>query len=182
MTFKKLSTETVLDIGFFKVSKSFILEEDTNTKFDRHMVEHIGASLVVPIMSNGDVVLIKQYRHTVDSEIAEAVAGKFDAPDEDPMLCAKRELLEEVGVKSENLIPVGVWYVTPGYTNEINHAFLALDCEEPIAPTPDGIEEQHSEILRMPLNDALEMTKDGSIKDIKSILLIQRAAEYISKN
>lgn len=182
MTFKHIGQETIHDLGFIKLVKNTILEDTTNTEFERECVDHIGASLVLPIMENGEVILIKQYRSAPDKEILEVVAGRLDHKDEDPSDCAKRELLEEIGVKAKRFEKLGTWLVSPGWTNELNHAFLAFDCDEPIMPSPDGIEEKFAQPIRMKFEDALKACESGEIIDAKTLILLYKAKDHLANN
>lgn len=181
-SFEIVNQELISDKGFIKFVKNTILEKTSDTKFTRECIVHCGASVVLPIMKNGDAILIKQYRNTFDEEILEVVAGRIDADDENPLSCAKRELLEEAGVASNNFVDMGSWLVSPGWTNEVNYGFVALDCEEPIDTKPDGIEEKLAQVIRLPFEEVLKMLSDGVISDAKSIILIQRAAAYINSH
>lgn len=181
MSFKHIDRETLFDLGFIQLVKNTIVEESTNTSFEREAIDHVGAALVIPLMKNGDIILIDQYRSAPDMFVLEAVAGRFDHAGEDPKDCAKRELLEEIGVVSDNFVNLGEWLVSPGWTNEKNHGFLALDCDEPIDTQPDGIEEKFSNAVRMTLTEAQEKVTDGSITDAKTMILLNKVEKYLTK-
>ena len=112
--------------------------------------------------------------------VLEAVAGRFDHPGEEPSECAKRELMEEIGVASNEFVNLGEWLVSPGWTNERNHGFVALNCEEPKATQPDCIEEKFSKAIRLTLEQALDKVKDGSIIDAKTIILLSRVESFLA--
>ena len=181
-TFKQTSREVVNDLGFLKLMKNNLIEETTNTEFDRYCLDHIGACAVLPVMKNGDVVLIQQYRSALNREIVEVVAGKLDIEGEDLVECCKRELLEEVGVVARKFIQLGSWEVSPGWTDEIEHGFLALDCDEPVETQPDGIEEKFSTVIRISLDEAMNYIEQGIISDAISTLVIERAYKYLASN
>ena len=180
MSFRNTKQVVVSDLGFIKLVKNTILEDSTNESFERDGIDHVGAALVIPIMSNGDIILIDQYRSAPDMFVLEAVAGRFDHPGEEPSECAKRELMEEIGVASNEFVNLGEWLVSPGWTNERNHGFVALNCEEPKATQPDGIEEKFSKAIRLTLEQALDKVKDGSIIDAKTIILLSRVESFLA--
>ena len=98
------------------------------------MVRHPGASAVVPFLSAVDtadpqILLIKQYRYAADDFIYEIPAGKLDG-NEDPLACARRELLEETGCTAQKIEHLCTFYTTPGFTDERIHLFLARELAE----------------------------------------------------
>lgn len=110
----------------------------------------------------------------------EAVAGRLDVEGEETSICALRELEEEVGIKASKIIEIGWIYTSPGYSNERLYLFVALDCLEPSAPKPVGVEEKYSNVVRCSFEKAFEWIKDGRIKDAKSIIAIERAYEHLT--
>ncbi|MCX6358138.1 MAG: NUDIX hydrolase [Candidatus Aureabacteria bacterium] len=91
---------------------------------DLEVIEHPGAVLIVPVMADGRVILIRQYRPVIRSYIWELPAGTLE-PGEKPLVCAKRELVEEVGYAARSWIKAGFIYPAPGYTTEKIHLFVA---------------------------------------------------------
>src|SRR5439155_817750 len=81
---------------------------------------HPGAAAVVPL-KGGAVLLVRQNRHAVGSDLLEIPAGKLDVPGEDPADCARRELKEETGYEAGVLEALGVFYSSPGFTDERFH-------------------------------------------------------------
>jgi len=176
--FKRTSQELVADHNFFKVVTNYTQVEETQEIFDRISIDHIGAVAVIPILANGDIVLIDQYRSTIDDYSLEAVAGRRDVEGEEPGDCALRELQEEVGVKSDRVESLGWIYTSPGFTNEKLFLFIALDCDDPQEPSPVGVEEKYAKTIRCTFEDALNWINEGKIRDSKSIVAIIRAYEY----
>ena len=84
---------------------------------DLEVIRHPGAVLVVPFLNKGKVVLIKQYRPVINTNIWELPAGTLDKK-ETPLACAKRELVEEIGYTAKNWGKIGYIYPAPGYTDE----------------------------------------------------------------
>jgi len=92
----------------------------------REKVTHPGAVAVVPRDDQGNIILIRQYRHAVDTILWEIPAGKLE-PNENPDDCARRELVEETGWYPEKLTKVTSFYTAPGFASEIIHLFVAED-------------------------------------------------------
>jgi ADP-ribose pyrophosphatase len=143
---------------------------------DRDVVHHPGAVSVVPVLDDGTVVLVRQFRSALEQNIIEIPAGKRDVADEPPELTAHRELAEEVGLIAGELTPLTVLAHSPGFCDERNHIFLATGLSE-TERAVDGPEEEAMTILHVPLDEAVAMVGSGEIFDAKSVvglLLAQR--------
>ena len=140
------------------------------------IVRHPGASAVVPFESDDDVLLIRQYRHAAGGMIWEVPAGKLDG--EAPEVCAARELEEEAGRRAGRLVPLGAIWTTPGFTDERIHLFAAFDLE----PVPHRREaDEVIEVVRMSLDDALDLVFRGELSDAKSALALIHAARHLGR-
>jgi nudix-type nucleoside diphosphatase (YffH/AdpP family) len=177
--YQRISEEVLHDFGFFGIAKRTFHESTTDTTFARTLVTHIGAVAVLPVFDNNDVVLIEQYRATIEEPSLEVVAGRRDVDGESPEMCAHRELLEEVAVQASELSSLGYTYSSPGVTNEKLFLYLAQGCEFVEANEPDGIEEQLAVVHTMPITNALDMVMDGVIVDAKSVVTLLRAAHML---
>jgi ADP-ribose pyrophosphatase len=139
------------------------------------LIRHPGAAAVVPLDGNGDVLLVRQYRHATGGYVLEVPAGKLD-PGEPPEACALREVEEETGHRPRTLAPLGWIWTTPGFTDERIWLFLATD----LAPTRQDL--QHDEVLtveRLPLAEAVARAERGEIVDAKSVCALLRAAHRL---
>ncbi len=132
----------------------------------REVVEHKGAVAVVPITSEGEVLMVRQYRHPVEEILLEIPAGKLDA-NEPPDECVKRELLEETGMVAGSLEKLFSFYSSPGFSNEILHIYVAKDL---VYQGQRLDEDEFVELEKIPLNKAKEMIIQGKIKDAKTII------------
>jgi ADP-ribose pyrophosphatase len=129
------------------------------------IVEHVGAVTILPIDSKGQIWFVRQYRHPTGGEILELPAGTLDVG-EDPMDCANRELQEEIGMRASSLEKIGEFYLTPGYSTEYMHVFLARDL------TPSSLPQDEDEDLSVehfPIKEALEKARTGEIQDAKTL-------------
>lgn len=132
----------------------------------REIVEHPGAVAIVPLDDDRNVIMVRQYRKPVEEVLLEIPAGKLEK-NEDINLCAQRELLEETGYKAKNLIHIMDFYTSPGFSNEKMALFIAAGLEESVGrPDEDEIIKKE----RIPLEKALDMVKNGEIKDAKTIV------------
>ena len=89
---------------------------------DLEVVRHPGAAAVVPLKDNGTVILIRQFRHAAGGFIYEIPAGKLH-PCEDPIVCAARELEEEIGYRAGRLELLSSIFTAPGFTDEVIHVY-----------------------------------------------------------
>lgn len=96
---------------------------DGNTT-TREIVYHPGAVAIVPILSKNRIILVRQYRKAVEKSLLEIPAGTLE-PGENPLVCAKRELMEETGYSARNIKKILEFYTAPGYTSERIHIFKA---------------------------------------------------------
>lgn len=132
----------------------------------REYLDHPGAVGVIPFMPNGDVVLVRQYRHPVGEVTLELPAGKLDE-DEDVLACVKRELHEETGYTAKRIKPLLRYWPTPAFANEVLHLFTA-DGLVAGAHHPD--EDEFLEVVRMPFAKALGLVRGGKIRDSKTVI------------
>jgi ADP-ribose pyrophosphatase len=143
------------------------------------MIRHSGASAVVPFLSDPagedpQLLLIKQYRYAANDYLYELPAGRLD-PGEAPLDCAKRELREETGCSAGSVEYMYTMYTTPGFTDEKIHLFLASDLS--YGETSHEADE-FLELETMTLSRALELIRDGVIRDAKTALGILYAAGF----
>jgi 8-oxo-dGTP pyrophosphatase MutT (NUDIX family) len=133
------------------------------------VVRHPGAAAVVPLASDGKVLLVRQSRHTVASRLLELPAGKLDQEGEDPAECARRELEEETGYRCTALHPLGVFLSSPGFSDEKIYLYLATGLEH--AGRPHGTEEGDDLVPEwMDMAEALHAVRAGEIQDSKTAL------------
>ena len=109
------------------------------------IIRHPGASLAVPLLDDGRVVLLRQYRFAVAARILEFPAGTLDAG-EDPLSTMQRELQEEAGYSASRWDPLGVMLPCPGYSDEVIHLFLARELTA-LAEQPAGDDDEDLEVL-----------------------------------
>ncbi len=143
----------------------------------RESVLHPGAVTVVPVLADRTVVLCKQYRAPIDDYLVEVPAGKLK-PGEAPEECARRELLEETGLEAGELVHLATFFTSPGFTDEVMHAFVAVDVRSaPVGrPGPHGVEEARMEFVRIPLGEWSRFVEDGTVRDAKSIVALALAS------
>jgi len=140
--------------------------------FERDVVAFGEAVVVVPILDDGRVVMVKQWRAPVGAWVLEVPAGRLE-PGENPLEAAGRELEEETGYRAGELVGLGSFYATPGYSDEVMHFFAARKLEEG-SPRPEL-----GEVLRVVRVDPDEyLSRVGAercdLKTVAAILLCRR--------
>lgn len=161
---KKLGQERVLQARAFDICKVLLKMPDEQTRtYD--LVDHRDAVAIVPINSAGEVLFIRQYRVGAEAYLLEIPAGLLDE-NESPEETAMRELREETGMAAHDLVKLGGFYMTPGYSNEFLTLFLARD----LYPAPlEQDDDEYLKVEKIPLSEALIMAQSGELRDGKSI-------------
>ena len=135
---------------------------------DFEIVHHAGGAAVLPILDDGRVLLIRQYRPAGGGMIWEIPAGRLEGG-EAPETCIQRELQEEVGYRAGRIERLGEMLTAVGFCDEVVHLFVARDLTPvPAAPEPD----EYIEAVPMPLAEALRLLRAGEIPDGKTQLAL----------
>lgn len=175
LTKARLLERRTLYQGSFLTMTAERIELPNGLPVDLELVRHPGAAAVVPLLPNGNILMVRQYRHAADGWLLEVPAGKLDRG-EGPAEGARRELEEEAGVSAGELLSLGRILPSPGFTDEIIHLFLARG----LAPVGQRLE--HDELLtveEVPFARAVELATSGEIADSKSVCALLRAARLL---
>lgn len=174
MTFKKISSEIAYRGRAFDVRHD-VLERLDGKQVIYDTVVHNGAVTMVAVDTDGQVLLVRQYRHSTGKRLLELPAGTLEQG-EAPEACAQRELREEVGMAAGSLKKLAEFFLAPGYSTERMWIFLARDLRpEKLA----GDEDEDIEIERMPLTQCVAAVHSGEIEDAKTIAGLYLAQEYL---
>ncbi|MGA2110750.1 MAG: NUDIX hydrolase [Anaerolineales bacterium] len=139
------------------------------------IVEHPNSVVLVPVDEAGRVWLVRQHRQAAGGEILELPAGTLK-PGEEPEACALRELREETGMGARDLVPIGSFYLAPGYATEFMHAFLAQGLYADPAPAD---EDEIITTLPLPLKEVRRMIHQGQLQDAKSLAALALAFPHL---
>jgi ADP-ribose pyrophosphatase len=145
------------------------IELPSGRRTDREVVHHPGAAAVVPFVSDGEVLLVRQYRHPVRTQLWEIPAGKLE-PGEGALACARRELREETGFVADDWAEVGAFFTSPGFSDERITLFFAAA----LRPIGRSIGDEIVEHQAFKLDEVERMIDAGEITDAKTILAIAR--------
>lgn len=137
----------------------------SDTVYD--VVRHPGAAAVLPVTPDGDVVLVRQFRHAVRDELVEIPAGILDIDGEDALTAAVRELFEETGYRHRAIEFLGGVFTSAGFADEYVHLFWARTEEQPTGQAEDGIT-----LLRKPFGDMVMAARAGRVRDAKTAIAL----------
>ncbi len=145
---------------------------------DFGIIRHPGASLAVPITSDGRIVVLRQYRFAISRRILEFPAGTLEEGEE-PLHSMKRELKEESGYEAISWDPLGMMTPCPGYSDEVIHIFLARDLRK-LKEKPPGDADEDIEVLLMTKDEFNERIASGEeALDGKTITAWHRACQFL---
>ena len=142
----------------------------------REWINHPGAVCIIPILPDGNLCLIRQYRYGPRDEFIEIPAGKLDTG-EDPLVCAKRELQEEIGYIAGKLTFLTNIYPAIGFSNEKMWMYLAEDLQ---LSNQSLDQDEFLELLPLSLEEAIDLINQGKITDVKTIIGILWLDRFLS--
>lgn len=170
---RRVGRELVYQGTILEVYKDHMEFANGNTA-EWDFIHHDGAAAVVPVMEDGRILMVRQYRSALERETLEIPAGKLDKPDERGIDCARRELEEETGYRSENLEWLLSLRTTVAFCNERIEIFVAKNL---ISSHQHLDEDEFVDVKPYSLEELKEMIFSGKIEDSKTIAAIL-AYEY----
>ncbi|MDK8240819.1 ADP-ribose pyrophosphatase [Corynebacterium sp. HMSC05C01] len=172
------SSEVLIDAPIIAVRRDSVVMPGGKPA-NREIVEHFGAVAVVALDDDGRVALVEQYRHSVGKRLLELPAGLLDMYEEDELVCAKRELVEEAGLEAEQWGVLVDLVTSPGFAEEAVRVFVAKQLREVERPDAED-EEADMDFRWVPLSEAAQMVLRGEIVNsiaVGGILAACRVAE-----
>ncbi|NLO89673.1 MAG: NUDIX hydrolase [Clostridia bacterium] len=162
---KRIDTRTIYNGRIVNLRvDTVMLPNGRNTQ--REIVEHPGAVAIVPVLSNGNIVLVKQYRAAVGKVLLELPAGTLEKG-EDPHECALRELEEETGLSAGKMKQLVTFYPSPGFCSETIHVFVASELTKTqSSPDPD----EFLRVVKLEISEILDRINTGEIEDGKTLV------------
>lgn len=173
MKFKEeqINSKLIYECFFMKLYEDDVLLPDGNQS-KRIYIKHDGASAILPITKEGNILLVKQFRYPIGQVSIEIPAGKKDEPNEDGLLCAKRELEEETGHVSNNIEKISEVYNCVGYSNEKIELYIAYNCVKTDNPLPMD-DDEFIELMSVTVEESKNLLQNGLISDSKTIIALQ---------
>jgi ADP-ribose pyrophosphatase len=157
--------ETLLETPRFRVVRESYLGDDAQFH-TREIVRHPGAVVLLPVLDDGRICLIENFRISVGQTLLELPAGTRE-PDEEPIETARRELAEETGYRAERIEPVNTFFMSPGILDEQMHLFLATR----LTPGRQNLEGGEQITPRLVTwEEAIRLIRDRTIQDAKTLV------------
>ncbi len=164
---KKISEEVVFKGNLLKVILRKVIVNDNRETY-REIVYHPGAVGIIPLTKENKLILVKQYRSPFEDYLIEIPAGKLKE-NENPLECAKRELLEETGFSGE-MEKIGIYSTSPGFSNELIYIFLCKNAEYETDRYKKIGEIEN--LIFLNIDEANKLLLTGEIKDLKTAFSI----------
>ena len=160
-------SEILLETSKFRVERITRVTPKGKT-VAREIVVHPGAVVILPLLNQSKIIMVRNYRYSIDRELLELPAGTCE-PDEDPIETASRELMEETGYRAGTISPLACFYTSPGITDELMHAYTATDLTR-VGQRLEPGEEIVPEIYE--LAKAKSLLASSGIQDAKTLAVL----------
>lgn len=143
----------------------------------REVVEHPGGVTILPVDGEGNCYMVRQFRYPAGHMMLEAPAGKLEYG-EDHRDCAVRELSEETGFTADELIYLGGFYTSPGFSTELLHIYLALGLHAGKSHLDEG---EFLNVEKIPLQQLIHMVMANEIEDAKTMIAVLKAEKVLKE-
>lgn len=170
-----LASQQIFKGGFLDVRRDMV-QLPNGKSTSREYVVHPGACVVIPLLDNGDVILEKQFRYPVGREMIEFPAGKLD-PNEDPLICAMRELREETGYSASEWAYGGCMHLAIAYSTEVIHIYFARGL---VLGERDLDEGEFLDVFTAPAQQLIAWCADGTVTDAKTVTCALHLQQFLS--
>lgn len=160
---KTLTSENVYDGRFLQIQRDEVLLPDGKTSWREYII-HPGAAMIIPVLDNGNVLMIRQYRHAIGEVLLEFPAGKIDAG-EKTVQTAVRELQEETGYGAKEMRFLTTIYPVIGYANEKIDLFLAKGLSRGLQKLDH---DEFLDVVEMNPAELLPLVRRGEVGDVKT--------------
>lgn len=160
----QVDSRVLVQGGFLQMRRDTVRLPD-GALASREYVVHPGAVVVIPLLDDGRVLLERQFRYPVGRVMTEFPAGKLDQG-EDPLDCARRELLEETGYTAGQWAHAGALHLAIAYSTEIIHIFFARRL---VAGTPRRDQDEFLEVITADVDELLQACRNGGVTDAKTL-------------
>jgi len=165
---ESLSTESVYDCRIFTVLQRQSRSPHSQSVHNVYVLEAPDWVNIIPLTADRQVVMVRQYRHGIAGVTLEVPAGMMEATDPEPMVAARREMVEETGYDSDVIESLGFTHPNPALQDNRCHTFLARDVVRHGVPRNDTME--HTEPVLVPLARIADLIRTGVITHALAIV------------
>ncbi len=170
MPYKTIKKDTVYCGTVFNID-AVVLEFPDGHQARYDLVKHRPSVSILPVDTEGLIYFVKQYRLGVGGDLLELPAGVIE-DNEDPEVCARRELREETGYAASQMTCIGKAFLIPGYGDELMYFYMAEGLAiDPLQPDPD----EFLEVVRFTLLEVDQMVAGGKLFDSKTLAALTLA-------
>lgn len=175
---KKISSEVAHKNPWWEYKHDKFIIPDGNESDYYYIATH-GNVIIIPVLDDGRLVLVRQYRYLQEKNSVEFPGGGM-GKDESPTDAANREFLEETGYKTDNLIKIGTFEPCVGMVKDLSHVFIANELTAVQEPKSDGME--YTEVILRRIDEFENMIKQGEIWDGQALAVWAMARNLLLKN
>jgi len=162
---KIVSSKEVYACSLFRVTEDEAVDK-VGWRIRRSVIRHNGSAVMMPVDAKNRVLLVRQYRLPADQFLWELPAGKIDEG-ETALQAAKRELVEETGLRAKKWKKLALFYPSPGYVEETMTIYLATDLTQGAAQPMD---DERIETRWFSRKELKEMIRTNKITDAKTMI------------
>jgi ADP-ribose pyrophosphatase len=162
---KIVSSKEVFACGLFRVTEDEAVDK-TGYRIRRYVVRHAGSAVIMPVDEKNRVLLVRQYRLPADKYLWELPAGKID-DGENALQAAKRELIEETGLRAKKLKKLALFHPSPGFLQETMTIYLATELTQGDARP---MEDERIETKWFTRKELRESIRTNKITDAKTMI------------
>ena len=177
---EKIDSQEVVDCKILRVRRDRSRSPRTGAVHDFHILEMPDWINVVPVTPEGNVVLIRQFRHGMEETKLEIPGGAVEAEEADPIEAARRELLEETGYAADTFVPLGSVAPNPAIQNNRCSSFLAVNAVPAGGQQLDDGEDIGVE--EVPFSSIPELIRDGIINHGLVVVAFYLLERYLKTN
>lgn len=158
---RRLGSEPLGDFKIFRIRRDRLVSPRTEEELDFYVLDGSDWINVIPVTDEGNLVLVRQYRHGTEETTLEIPGGGIDSRDANPLAAARRELLEETGYAADSWTDLGFVHPNPAIQSNRCWTFVARGCRRVGAPQLDPGED--IEIVEAAADEVRAMLRDGRI-------------------
>ena len=174
---KRLREKEIFKTKLFTI-KDIDLQLENGNEVTYQIIEKADTALIVPINSNGELILVKEYYYAINEYQYGLPKGRIESGSDD-LETANKELQEEIGYKANKLDKLGVLTMSPGYLTQKTHVILARDL---VPSRLEGDEPEQLEIIKYPFANFEELIEEDKLTESRMIAALFLAKKFMENS